>query len=41
MLGAAFAAEGETVIDTAQAFERTFDHVLDKLVAVGAGIRRG
>ncbi|HRE49189.1 MAG TPA: hypothetical protein PLD47_15780 [Aggregatilineales bacterium] len=41
MLGAAFAAEGETVIDTAEAFERTFDHVLDKLVAVGAGIRRG
>lgn len=40
MLGAALCAQGETVIDTAEAFDRTFDHVLDKLVALGAGIRR-
>ncbi len=41
LLGAALCAEGESVIDTAEAFERTFDHVLDKLVALGARIRRG
>lgn len=41
LLGAALCAEGESVIDTAEAFERTFDHVLDKLVALGAQIRRG
>lgn len=41
LLGAALCAEGESVIDTAEAFDRTFDHVLDKLVALGAHIRRG
>ncbi len=41
LLGAALCAEGESVIDTAEAFERSFDHVLDKLVALGARIRRG
>jgi len=41
LLGAALCAEGESVIDTAEAFDRTFDHVLDKLVALGARIRRG
>ena len=41
MLGAALCAEGETVIDNAEVFDRTFDHVLDKLIAVGARISRG
>ncbi len=41
LLGAALCAEGESVIDTAEAFNRTFDHVLDKLAALGAHIRRG
>ncbi|MEP7287650.1 MAG: UDP-N-acetylglucosamine 1-carboxyvinyltransferase [Chloroflexota bacterium] len=41
MLGAALCAEGETVIDNAQAFNRNFDHVIDKLIAVGAHIHRG
>lgn len=40
MLGASLCARGQTVIDTAEAFERTFDHVLDKLVALGASIKR-
>lgn len=40
MLAAALCAEGESVIDTAEAFDRTFDHVLDKLPALGANIRR-
>jgi UDP-N-acetylglucosamine 1-carboxyvinyltransferase len=40
MLGAAMCAEGETTIDTAQTFDRFFEHVPDKLVAVGAKIRR-
>lgn len=39
-LGAALCAEGETVIDTAEAFDRTFDHVLTKLTQAGANIRR-
>lgn len=41
MLGAALCAQGETVIDNAEVFDRTFDHVLDKLIAVGARISRG
>ena len=41
MLGAALCAECETVIDNAEVFDRTFDHVLDKLIAVGARISRG
>ena len=40
MLAAALCAEGESVIDTAEAFDRTFDHVLDKLPTLGADIRR-
>jgi UDP-N-acetylglucosamine 1-carboxyvinyltransferase len=41
MLAAALIASGETVIDNAEAFDRNFDHVLDKLVALGARIKRG
>ncbi len=41
MLGAALCAHGETVIDTAEAFARSFDHVLDKLAMLGAVIKRG
>jgi UDP-N-acetylglucosamine 1-carboxyvinyltransferase len=41
MLGAALCAEGETVIDSAEVFDRSFEHVLDKLTALGARIRRG
>jgi len=41
MLAAALCAHGETVIDTAEAFTRSFDHVLDKLISVGARIKRG
>src|SRR5258708_6391505 len=41
MLGAALCASGETVIDNAEAFDRNFDHVLDKLIAVAAHIERG
>jgi UDP-N-acetylglucosamine 1-carboxyvinyltransferase len=41
MLGAALIAQGETVIDNAETFDRNFAHVLDKLVAVGAKIKRG
>src|SRR5262249_31688373 len=41
MLGAALSATGETVIDTAEAFDRNFDHVIDKLILLGAKIRRG
>ncbi len=41
MLGAALGASGETVIDNAQTFNRYFDHVIDKLVALGARIKRG
>jgi UDP-N-acetylglucosamine 1-carboxyvinyltransferase len=41
MLGAALCASGETVIDNAEAFDRNFDHVLDKLVGLGARIKRG
>lgn len=41
MLGAALCASGETVIDTAEAFDRNFDHVVDKLIALGAKISRG
>jgi UDP-N-acetylglucosamine 1-carboxyvinyltransferase len=40
LLGAALCATGETVIDNAQGFERTFDHGIDKLVGVGAPIER-
>lgn len=40
MLGAALVADGETVIDAAEAFDRSFEHVLDKLSAIGAHIRR-
>jgi UDP-N-acetylglucosamine 1-carboxyvinyltransferase len=40
MLAAAVCAEGETTIDTAQTFDRYFEGVPDKLVAVGAQIRR-
>lgn len=41
MLGAALCASGESVIDTAETFDRYFEHVLDKLIAVGARIKRG
>ncbi len=41
MLGAALCASGETVIDNAEAFDRTFVHVLDKLAGLGARIKRG
>lgn len=41
MLAAAMCADGETVIDNAEAFGRTFEDVLDKLVALGAKIKRG
>ena len=41
MLGAALCASGETVIDNAEAFDRNFDHVLDKLILLGARITRG
>ncbi len=41
MLGAALCAAGTTVIDNAEAFDRNFDHVIDKLIAVGARIERG
>jgi UDP-N-acetylglucosamine 1-carboxyvinyltransferase len=40
MLGAALCAEGETMIDSAQTFDRYFDHVLDKLTGIGAKITR-
>jgi UDP-N-acetylglucosamine 1-carboxyvinyltransferase len=40
MLGAALCAKGESTIDTAETFDRSFDHVLDKLIAVGAQIKR-
>jgi UDP-N-acetylglucosamine 1-carboxyvinyltransferase len=40
MLGAALCASGETVIDTAEAFERNFEHVFDKLIKLGARIKR-
>jgi UDP-N-acetylglucosamine 1-carboxyvinyltransferase len=40
MLAAALCAQGETIIDTAEAFDRSFAGVLDKLAAVGAHIRR-
>jgi UDP-N-acetylglucosamine 1-carboxyvinyltransferase len=39
MLAAALCASGQTVIDTAEAFDRTFDHVLGKLTALGANIK--
>lgn len=40
MLAAALCAEGETVIDSAEVFDRYFEHVLDKLVLLGARIKR-
>jgi UDP-N-acetylglucosamine 1-carboxyvinyltransferase len=40
MLAAALCANGETVIDTAETFDRFFEHPLDKLVSVGAAIKR-
>jgi UDP-N-acetylglucosamine 1-carboxyvinyltransferase len=40
MLGAALCASGETVIDNAEAFDRYFDRILDKLIALGARIKR-
>ncbi|CAG1771730.1 partial UDP-N-acetylglucosamine 1-carboxyvinyltransferase, partial [uncultured bacterium] len=39
MLGAALCAEGESVIDNAQAIEHTFGGVLPKLQALNAGIQ--
>jgi UDP-N-acetylglucosamine 1-carboxyvinyltransferase len=41
MLGAAICASGTTEIDNANAFNRSFDHVIDKLIAIGAHIQRG
>ncbi|HLY25586.1 MAG TPA: hypothetical protein VKQ72_04560, partial [Aggregatilineales bacterium] len=41
MLGAALCANGTTVIDNAEIFGRNFDHVLDKLITLGAKIERG
>ncbi|HVO43394.1 MAG TPA: UDP-N-acetylglucosamine 1-carboxyvinyltransferase [Aggregatilineales bacterium] len=40
MLGAALCASGTTVIDNAETFDRNFDHVIDKLIALGANIKR-
>ena len=40
MLGAALVAEGVSVIDNAQALERTFAGTLGQLQALGAGITR-
>ena len=40
MLAAALIAEGDTIIDAAETFERFFDHPLEKLVALGARIRQ-
>jgi UDP-N-acetylglucosamine 1-carboxyvinyltransferase len=41
MLGAAMCARGTSVIDNASALNRNFDHVIDKLIAIGAHIQRG
>ena len=41
MLGAAICANGTTVIDNAGALDRNFDHVIDKLIDIGAHIQRG
>src|SRR6185369_16504871 len=41
MLGAALCSHGETVIDHAERFNLTFDHVLEKLIPLGARIKRG
>jgi UDP-N-acetylglucosamine 1-carboxyvinyltransferase len=41
MLGAALCAEGKTVIDNAEVFDRTFESVIAKLVALGAAIKQG
>jgi UDP-N-acetylglucosamine 1-carboxyvinyltransferase len=41
LLGAAMCASGTTQIDNAEAFHRNFDHVIDKLIAVGAHIKWG
>lgn len=38
MLGAALIAEGESVIDNAEAFDYTFDGILTKLRSIGANI---
>jgi UDP-N-acetylglucosamine 1-carboxyvinyltransferase len=40
MLAAALTATGDTVIDTAQTFDRFFEHVPDRLAALGAKITR-
>ena len=37
---AALSAEGESVISNIEQIERGYDHLLDKLVAIGASIRR-
>lgn len=41
MLGAALCAEGKTTIDNAEVFDRTFESVIAKLVALGAAIKQG
>jgi UDP-N-acetylglucosamine 1-carboxyvinyltransferase len=40
MLGAALVAEGKTVIDNAEVFDRSFENVIGKLIAVGAQIKQ-
>lgn len=41
MLGAALVADGRTVIDNAEVFDRTFGNLIGKLTALGASIRQG
>ncbi|MHB8625098.1 MAG: UDP-N-acetylglucosamine 1-carboxyvinyltransferase [Aggregatilineales bacterium] len=40
MLAAALCADGITTIDNAETFDRTFEHVIDRLIALGAHITR-
>ena len=40
MLAAALCADGLTTIDNAEAFDLAFDHVIDRLIALGAHITR-
>jgi UDP-N-acetylglucosamine 1-carboxyvinyltransferase len=40
MLGAALCADGKTTIDNAEVFDRTFESVIAKLVALGAAIKQ-
>ncbi len=40
MLGAALCASGTTVIDNAEVFDRNFDHIIARLIPLGAKIER-